>query len=300
MRIISVINQKGGCGKTTTAINLSACLARLNRRVLLVDLDPQGHASLGLNLKPENLLKGMTEVLTQGTCIDDVICESVSPNLDVAPANVTLSSAEQLLASVPQKEQRLLSAIQSIRRSYDYVIIDSPPSLGLLTFNALRASDEALVPVDMGFFSLHGLAKLIEIVDVVARHTGHAVIVRALATMVNQRVRFSREILGEVHRHFTDRTFKTVIRNNTRLREAASHGLPITEYDSESKGAADYAALAQEVVALEMNLPVGATALESEPVLAEIEAEKYLGPILIEEIFTEASKRSVFKSEPNG
>ncbi|MBI3811560.1 MAG: ParA family protein [Nitrospirae bacterium] len=300
MRTIAVINQKGGCGKTTTAINLSACLARLNRRVLLVDLDPQGHASLGLNLKPEHLLKGMTEVLTQETCIDDVICGAISPNLDVAPANVTLSSVEQLLSSVPQKEQRLLSAIQSSRHSYDYVIIDSPPSLGLLTFNALRASDEAIVPVEMGFFSLHGLAKLIEIVDVVARHTGHEVTVRALATMVNLRVRFTREVLGEVQRHFSERTFKTVIRNNTRLREAASHGLPITEYDPGAHGAADYAALAQEVVALEKSLPVGATAAQTMSVLYENEAEKYLGPILIEEILTDPSKRSVFKSETNG
>lgn len=300
MRTIAIINQKGGCGKTTTAINLSACLARLDRRVLLVDLDPQGHASLGLNLKPENLLKGMTEVMTQETCIDDVICEAIRPNLDVAPANVTLSSVEQLLSSVPQKEQRLLFAIQSSRRSYDYVIIDSPPSLGLLTFNALRASDEAIVPVEMGFFSLHGLAKLIEIVDVVARHTGHEVIVRALATMVNLRVRFTQEILGEVQRHFLERTFKTVIRNNTKLREASSHGLPITEYDPGSHGAADYAALAQEVVALEKSLPVGATAAQTMSVLYENEAEKYLGPMLIEEILADPSKRSVFKSETNG
>ncbi len=299
MRTIAIINQKGGCGKTTTAINLSACLARLNRRVLLVDLDPQGHASLGLNLKPENLRKGMTEVLAQGTCIDDVICEAISPNLDIAPANVTLSSVEQLLGSVPQKEQRLLSAIQSSRHAYDYVILDAPPSLGLLTFNALRASDEAIVPVEMGFFSLHGLAKLIEIVDVVARHTGHEVIVRALATMVNLRVRFSQEILGEVQRHFLERTFKTVIRNNTKLREAASHGLPIAEYDPGANGAADYTALAQEVVALEKNLPVGATAGQTVSVLHENEAEKYLGPILIEEILVDPSKRSVFKSETN-
>jgi chromosome partitioning protein len=264
-----------------------------------VDLDPQGHASLGLNLKPENLLKGMTEVLTQETCIDDVIC-AISPNLDVAPADITLSSAEQLLVSVPQKEQRLRAAIQSSRHSYDYVIIDSPPSLGLLTFNALRASDEAIVPIEMGFFSLHGLAKLVEIVDVVARHTGHEVIVRALPTMVNLRIRFTQEILNEVQRHFMDRTFKTVIRNNTRLREAASHGLPITEYDAGANGAADYAALAQEVVALEKNLPVGATAGQRLPVQHDHEAERYLGPILIDEILSDSSKRSIFNSETKG
>jgi len=293
MRTISIINQKGGCGKTTTAINLSASLAKLDRRVLLIDLDPQGHASLGLNLKPEDLTKGMTEVLTQDSCLDDVIHESVCPNLDVAPANITLSSAEPLLASALQKEQRLLSAIEALRRSYHYIIIDSPPSLGILTFNSLRASDEAIVPVDMGFFSLHGLTKLIEIVDVVARHTGHEVAVWALATMVNGRVRFAQEILGEVQRHFVERTFKTVIRNNIRLREAASHGLPITEFDPLAKGAVDYMALAQEVVAQEVRDSVGVMTEIALPSIPEIEAQKFLGPILIEEIIPDPSNRSV-------
>ncbi|HUK55314.1 MAG TPA: ParA family protein [Nitrospiria bacterium] len=300
MRTISIINQKGGCGKTTTAINLSASLAKLNRRVLLIDLDPQGHASLGLNLRPEDLTKGMTEVLTQGACLDDVVYESICPNLDVAPANITLSSAEQLLASAAQKEQRLLSAIESSRRSYHYVIIDSPPSLGLLTFNSLRASDEAIVPVDMGFFSLHGLAKLIEIVDVVARHTGHEVAVWALATMVNRHARFTQEILDEVKRHFMERTFKTMIRNNVRLREATSHGLPITEYDPHAIGAADYMSLAQEVIQPEAGVSVEAAATAAAPRIPEIEAQKFLGPILIEEILPDQTKRSVLKSGANG
>lgn len=300
MRIISIINQKGGCGKTTTAINLAACLARRNRRVLLVDLDPQGHASLGVNLKPEDLVKGMTEVLTQDACIDDVVYEAICPNLDVAPANVTLSSAEPLLVSAARKERRLLSAIQSSRRSYDYVIIDSPPSLGMLTFNALRASDEAIVPIEMGFFSLHGLAKLIEIVDVVARHTGHEVVVRALGTMVNMRVRFTQEILTEVHRHFMGRTFTTVIRNNVKLREASSHGLPVIEYDPGSIGAADYSSLAEEVVALEKDIPADARVDQSMAARPEGEAEKFLGPLLIDEILADPSKRSVFKSENPG
>ncbi|MBI3611112.1 MAG: ParA family protein [Nitrospirae bacterium] len=300
MRTIAIINQKGGCGKTTTAINLAACLARLERRVLLIDLDPQGHASLGLNLKPENLLKGMTEVLTQGTYLDDVICESVVPNLDVAPANVTLSSAEQLLATVLQKEQRLLSAIRSSKRSYHYVLIDSPPSLSLLTFNALRASDEAIVPIEMGFFSLHGLAKLIEIVDLLHRHTGHEVTVRALATMVNPRMRFTQEVLNEIQRHFEDRTFKTTIRNNVKLREAASHGSPITEYDPGANGTLDYLSLAQEVVALEATFSAGATTVQAASDRHAFEAGKFLGPILIEEILTDLPDRSVFKSGAQG
>lgn len=251
MRVISIINQKGGCGKTTTAINLAACLTQLKRRVLLVDLDPQGHASLGLNVRPEDITRGMTEVLTQGTCLDDVICESISPNLDVAPANITLSAVEQLLADATHKEKKLLSALKNLQQTYDYVIVDSPPSLGILTFNALRASELSIVPVEMGFFSLHGLAKLMEIVEVLARHTGHRVQIRALATMVNIRMRFTQEVLEEIRRHFQGNVFGTLIRNNVRLREAASHGLPITEYEPAAIGAQDYHALAQEVLAME-------------------------------------------------
>jgi chromosome partitioning protein len=235
----------------------------------------------------------MTEVLTQDSCLDDVIYEAICPNLDLAPANITLSSAEPLLATALQKEQRLLSAIEALRRSYHYIVIDSPPSLGMLTFNALRASDEAIVPVDMGFFALHGLTKLIEIVDVVARHTGHEVTVWALATMVNSRVRFAQEILGEVQRHFVDRTFKTMIRNNVRLREAARHGLPITEFDPLSKGATDYMGLAQEVVTQEVDDSIGIMTEKELPAIPEIEAQKFLGPIHIEEILPDPSKRSV-------
>ena len=251
MRIISVINQKGGCGKTTTAINLSACLAQLNRKVLLVDLDPQGHASLGLNLRPEEVHRGITEVLTQGTYIDDVICESVSPNLDVAPTNITLSAVEQILSDATHKEKRLLTALQQMRRKYDYVVIDSPPSLGILTFNALRASEFSVVPIEMGFFSLHGVAKLKEITDVLSRHSGHTVHLRALPTMVNIRTRFTREVLEEIHRFFEGKVFGTIIRNNVRLREASSHGIPITEYEPKSNGALDYQAVAQEVITME-------------------------------------------------
>ena len=251
MRIISVINQKGGCGKTTTAINLSACLSQLKRRVLLVDLDPQGHASLGLNLIPEDISRGMTEVLTQGTFLDDVICESVSPNLDVAPANITLSAVEQMLADSTHKEKKLLGAFEKMRRNYHYVIIDSPPNLGILTFNALRASELAIVPIEMGFFSLHGVNKLKEIIEVLGRHSGHHVQLRALATMVNIRTRITQEVLKEIQQSFDGHIFGTLIRNNVRLREAARHGVPITEYDSRSIGALDYQSVAQEVLAME-------------------------------------------------
>ena len=254
MRVISIINQKGGCGKTTTAINLAACLALSKRHVLLVDLDPQGHASLGLNLKPEEVAKGMTEVLTQGTMLDDVIYEAISPNLDLAPANITLSAVEQLLADAAYKEKKLMIALQKMRHAYDYVIIDSPPNLGILTFNALRASEMAIVPVDMGFFSIHGLTKLKEITEVLGRHTGHRIKLRALATMVTVRVRFTQEILEEIRRYFDGQMFGVLIRNNVRLREATSHGIPITEYNPSSNGAQDYQAMARELIAMEATL----------------------------------------------
>jgi chromosome partitioning protein len=278
MRVISVINQKGGCGKTTTAINLAACLTQHKRRVLLVDMDPQGHASLGLNLRPEEVTRGMTEVLTQGTCLDDVICDSISPNLDVAPANITLSAVELLLADATHKEKKLQSALGKMQRTYDYTIIDSPPSLGILTFNALRASDLSIVPIEMGFFSLHGVARLMEIIDVLARHTGHQVQLYALATMVNIRMRFTQEVLGEIQRHFQGRVFGTLIRNNVRLKEAASHGLPITEYEPNAIGAQDYQALAREVLVMEATVrPMASEATTAiEPVSPVVRADPYL------------------------
>ena len=261
MRIISVINQKGGCGKTTTAINLCGCLSQLNRRVLLVDLDPQGHASLGLNVViPEDVRRGMTEVMTQGTDLEEVICEAVSADLDVAPANFTLSTVEQLLADTTAKEVRLLNKIEGMQRNYDYVIIDSPPSLGILTFNALYASDLSIVPIDMGCFLLDGVTKLMEIIELVSRHTGHEVQLRALATMVSLRTRFTGEVLEEIRRHFKGSVFRTLIRNNVRLREATSHRVPISHYDRRSLGAADYSALAEEVLAMEAS--AGAKVLE--------------------------------------
>jgi len=253
MRIISVINQKGGCGKTTTAINLSACLSQSKRRVLLIDLDAQGHASLGLNLNPEEINDGMTEVLTHGAFLDDVICEAIRPNLDVAPANISLSAIEQLLAGAAQKERRLRTAIEKMRRTYDYVVIDSPPNLGILTFNALRASALSIVPVDMGFFSLHGLAKLKETIDVIARHTGHELALRALATRVDDRMRFTQAVLKDLQRHFEGNVFSARIRNNVRLREASRHGMPIGEYEPLSQGASDYQAVALEVIAMEQD-----------------------------------------------
>jgi chromosome partitioning protein len=238
-----------------------------------VDLDPQGHASLGLNVKPEELSHGMTEVMTQGTDLEGVIHDAVSANLDLAPANITLSTVEQLLADTTGKEGKLLNKIEKMQRGYDYIIIDSPPSLGILTFNALRASDLSIVPIDMGFFSLHGVTRLMEIIDLVSRHTGHMVQLCALATMVSLRARFTQEVLENVRRHFEGNVFQTLIRNNVRLREASSHGVPITKYESRSIGAADYRAMAEEVLAME------STAEAKLPEVAPVEQRSPVGSV---------------------
>ncbi len=322
MRIVSIINQKGGCGKTTTAINLAACLARQKKRVLLIDLDPQGHASLGLNLKPDDISNGMTEVLTQEAALEEIVCDSPVPGLEIAPSDITLSAAEPLLSNAPQKEMRLESAIRSLSEPYDYVFIDSPPNLGLLTFNALRACQEAIVPIEISFFSLHGLAKLAETIDLVQRHTGHQVSMFALPTMVNARARFTREVMAEIQRHFEGRVFNTFIRNNIRLREAASHGLPISEYDSRANGFLDYSALAGEVMAVEKRRPAAAVSVRPEvspaPVKREAprleltkqeltkpedqqtEAQEILGPILAEEVLKDHGKPTVGSSGAAG
>jgi chromosome partitioning protein len=250
MRIIAIVNQKGGCGKTTTAINLAACLAQREKRVLLVDLDPQGHATLGLDIKPDEIEKGIFDVLKGVHRLDDVIQSLALPGLYLAPANIRLSILEQECRDVPGKECLLLEAIRNLRTDYDYLLMDCPPSLGLLSINALRACREAIVPIDSSFFSLHGLGKLMETLEMLKEQAGHPVTVYALATMFDRRSRFAREILEEIHDHFGDHVLKTPIRTSVKLREAASFGWPITEYDKNSSGAWDFAALCDEVMSL--------------------------------------------------
>ncbi len=256
MRIISIVNQKGGCGKTTTAINLAACLALKERRVLLLDLDPQGHATLGFNQKSDETSSSMYDVLCGSISLNEILHHDLQPRLSIGPSNLLLSAAEQLLAGTESREKQLLMKLAELDRAYDYILIDCPPSLGLLTINALRASDETFVPVETSFFSLHGLGKLTETIDMIQSTCGHSVEMRILITMHDHRTRFSREIRREIENHFPDRIFTTAIRNNVRLREASSFGQPITQYDPRSIGFKDYAALAEEVVAVEEH-PLG-------------------------------------------
>ena len=253
MRTIAVVNQKGGCGKTTTSINLSAFLASAQRRVLLVDMDPQGHATLGLRtgdaLPPS---KTMYEVLSRragedSTGLRDVIL-SVRDNLDVAPADILLSAIPEMLTGLTGREDLLSDALAGVRDDYDYVIVDCPPSVGLLTFNALKACSEAIVPMDPSFFSLHGIGKVLETFDVLARKSAHHIKARVLVTLYPGRSSFVKAVVDELHRHLDGQYFETIIRYSVKLAEAASHGVPIVQYCRHCVGFEDYQALAAEVL----------------------------------------------------
>jgi chromosome partitioning protein len=250
MRTIAIVNQKGGCGKTTTAINLSACLALEHRKVLLIDLDPQAHATLGLNVQPEGVVKGTYEVLSGDVPLDDVLI-SLSPSLWLAPSNVTLSAIEQLLAGTPDRERQLLNKMMALRTPFDYAIIDCPPNVGLLTFNALIACEMVIVPVETSFFSLQGLSKLAETVQIIGERIGHDIEVKVLPTKLDRRSNYSKEVLGKIYERFKEIALSSVINLNEKLREATSLGLPITDYAPDSSGFKDYLNLAREVTALE-------------------------------------------------
>jgi len=259
MRTIAVVNQKGGCGKTITSINLSAFLAREQRRVLVVDMDPQGHATLGLLPDGGPPSKTMYEVLLreagrQPTPLREVI-RTVRENLDVAPADILLSAIPETLAGLVGREDILSEAVASVRGHYDYVIVDCPPNVGLLTFNALRACSEAIVPMDPSFFSLHGIGKLLETFDVLVKETDHHIEARVLVTLYPGRSPFVRAVVDEMRRHLDGRHFDTVIRYSVKLAEAASHGVPIAHYCKRCAGFDDYQVLAAEVLRQEAVMP---------------------------------------------
>ncbi len=250
VRIIAVANQKGGCGKTTTAINLSSCLTLGGTKVRLIDVDPQSHATMGLNVDLAHG-KSMYHVMapSQGgqVRIEDIIVP-VKPNFDIAPSDVMLSAVEQELVGVEGRENRLLEAVEALTEPYDFVIIDCPPSIGHLCFNALRASSKAIIPIDMSLFSLRGVAKLAEIISLLENSCDHAVEARALVTMYDQRTRYSMQVLDKVRERFKGHVFDTVIRYNIRLRETVDHGLPVGDYDKHAIGQKDYESLAGEVI----------------------------------------------------
>ena len=251
MRVIASANQKGGCGKTTTAINLSSSLSLKGQKVLLIDFDPQAHATMGLSTTPSDFKKSIYDVITpkenESLGIEDILVP-IKDNFDLAPSSLILSAVEQELSGMEGREDRLLKAIQALKEPYDYVIIDCPPSIGHLCFNALRACEEVIIPIDMSLFSLRGVAKLLEIITLLKDNVGHDVKSRALITMYDRRTRYSRIVLEKVKEEFGNNLFDTVIRYNIRLRETADYGLPVGDYDKHAIGHKDYGDLAEEVI----------------------------------------------------
>lgn len=251
MRIIASANQKGGCGKTTTAINLSSSLAHKGQRVLLIDFDPQAHATMGLNVMPSDLEKSIYDVITpkqDGYLTLDDILIPIKDNFDLAPSDIILSVVEQELSGLKGRENRLFNAIHGLEVIYDYIIIDCPPSIGHLCFNAFRAANEVIIPIDMSLFSLRGVAKLTEIIMMLNDKLDHEIKSRALITMYDARTRYSKIVLDKVKAEFGKHVFETVIRYNIRLRETVDYGLPVGDYDKHAIGHMDYENLAEELI----------------------------------------------------
>jgi chromosome partitioning protein len=253
MRVIAIVNQKGGCGKTTTATNLAGCLARDGARVLVIDIDPQAHATLALGIDPEDLDENLYEVLADPGGAERLreVCIEHAENLLVAPSGIVLSALEQRLAAEPveTRTDRLCAALNQLDDEFDYVLIDCPPNVGMLTFNALRAAQEVIVPLETSFFAMHGVQKLLETIALLTERIGHDLTVRILPTLYDGRTRYARQTLAQIREMFKDMCFDTVIRQNVKLREAASRGKPINAVARTAHGTIDYNALAVEVEA---------------------------------------------------
>lgn len=248
-KVISIANQKGGVGKSTTAINLGAYLALEGRSVLVVDLDPQSNATSGLGISPSSLHKTVYEVLVEEADIRDVMIETRTPGLYLVPSSLKLAGAEVELVSVFARETRLKKALERVRDDFDIVLIDCPPSLGLLTVNALTASDEILIPIQCEYYALEGLVLLLKTVEKIKIHLNPDLKIGGiLLTMHDPRTKISRQVVEEVRRQYPEETYETIIPRNVRLSEAPSHGLPIYLYDPTSSGAVAYKCLAKEVM----------------------------------------------------
>ncbi len=248
--VIAVVNQKGGVGKSTTAVNLGACLAELGKRVLIVDIDPQGNATTGVGVEKEDVEKCIYDLLVENQPIADIIVPTIVDNLELVPATIGLAGAEIELVSSFSREVKLARALESVRDNYDYTLIDCPPSLGLLTLNALAAAEKLLVPIQCEYYALEGLGQLIETIKLVQNHLNRDLeIAGVIMTMFDSRNNLSQQVIDEVQKFFGDRVYRTVIPRNVRLSEAPSFGLPIMLYDPRSRGARSYQELALEIMA---------------------------------------------------
>ncbi|WP_322550674.1 AAA family ATPase [Flavobacterium psychraquaticum] len=248
-KIIAIANQKGGVGKTTTSINLAASLGVLEKKVLLIDADPQANASSGLGIDVESVEIGSYQVLEHSATPEDAIVSCSAPNVSVIPAHIDLVAIEIELVDKENREYMLKQALESVKDQYDYIIIDCAPSLGLLTLNALTAADSVIIPIQCEYFALEGLGKLLNTIKSVQKiHNPNLDIEGLLLTMFDSRLRLSNQVVEEVQKHFNDMVFNTIIQRNTKLSEAPSFGESIINYDATSKGASNYLSLAEEII----------------------------------------------------
>jgi chromosome partitioning protein len=268
MRKIVIANQKGGCGKTTTAINLAASLASNGKGVLLIDLDPQAHATLGLNVTaPTSIYNVLSKMTTKKAELKDIIV-NVANNFDIAPSHIILSTLEQELAGEIGRESRLWDTLNTLQRSYDYILIDCPPNLGILTINAIRACSEVIVPVEASRFSLEGLSQLIDIINLVKDRLNHDVSYQVLVANFDSRLKHSFKMLARIKETFKNNMFSTIVHINVKLKEAQNEGKHIFNYDKYCRGAKDYFSLSREIITQE-GMPTPSLEREMRQVLKE-------------------------------